>query len=212
MTTSETVTAVAGSAVLGLLVAVGATVVGGLAGRALGGDRVPRRALVAVVLLSPVALPPFAVAMGLSPLVLRLGVPDVAATVVVLTVFAVPYTTYVFAAAHAGLDPQSEDQARMLGATRRQAVFRVTVPALRPAIAAAAFLAFLVGWGDYVVTLLIGGGQFVTLPLLVASAASGSGNEPHLAALSIVSLLPPLTTLLISSRLGSRGDRAVSPS
>lgn len=195
------------SAALGALVALAATALGAVAGRALGWRLTRRPTLVALLLLSPVALPPFAIAMGLGAVILRARVPGLAATAVILTVFALPYTSYVFAARYTSLDPEAEDQARLLGATRRQAFARVTVPALRPAIAAAAFLAFLVGWSDYVVTLVIGGGQIVTLPMLIASAAAGSGNEPILAALSLLSVLPPLLTLIVAKLVGGRRPR-----
>ncbi|MEO6997568.1 MAG: ABC transporter permease subunit [Terracoccus sp.] len=205
---NDTLLALGRSAALGTSVAIVATVAGAAAGRALGWRLVRRRGLLAVVLLAPVALPPFAVAMGLTPVLIRARVPETLGVAVVLTVFALPYTCYVFAAAYAGIDPAVEEQARLLGATPRQALARVTLPTLRPAIAAAAFLAFLVGWSDYIVTLVIGGGQLVTLPLLIAAAASGSGNEPVLAALSIVSVLPPVLALLIGRRLLRRQARA----
>lgn len=204
---AETLQALGRSAALGVGVAVVATLAGAAAGRVLGWRLVRRRGLLGVVLLAPVALPPFAVAMGLTPVLLRARVPETLGVAVVLSVFALPYTCYVFAAAYAGIDPAVEDQARLLGATPRQALVRVTLPTLRPAIAAAAFLAFLVGWSDYIVTLVIGGGQLVTLPLLIAAAASGSGNEPVLAALSIVSVLPPVLALLIGRRLVGRRER-----
>ena len=203
----DTLWALGRSAALGTGVAIVATVAGAAAGRVLGWRLVRRRGLLGVVLLAPVALPPFAVAMGLTPVLLRARVPETLGVAVVLSVFALPYTCSVFAAAYAGIDPAVEEQARLLGATPRQALLRVTLPTLRPAIAAAAFLAFLVGWSDYIVTLVIGGGQLVTLPMLIAAAASGSGNEPVLAALSIVSVLPPVLALLIGRRLVGRPAR-----
>lgn len=205
--TPGTALALLRSTALGLGVALVATLVGAGAGRALGWALVRRRGLLVVVLLAPVACPPFAIAMGLTPVLLRARVPETLGVLVVLTIFALPYTCYVFAAAYAGLDPAVEEQARLLGANPHQALVRVTLPALRPAIAAAAFLAFLVGWSDYVVTLVIGGGQLVTLPLLIASAASGTGNEPVLAALSVVSVVPPVLALLVGRRLSGRTRR-----
>ncbi|GAA2502596.1 ABC transporter permease [Terrabacter carboxydivorans] len=205
--TAGTARAVASSAALGILVAVAATVLGSAAGRAIGWRLTRHPAVAALLLLSPVALPPFAVAVGLSAVVLRAGIPEPAAVLATLTVYALPYTTYVVAARYTALEPGAEEQARLLGATKWQALRHVTLPALRPAIAAAMFLAFLVGWSDYVVTLVVGGGQLVTLPMLIGAAASGTGNEPAVAALSLLSVLPPLLALLLgrlaSDRLGT---------
>lgn len=185
------------SLVLGVVVAAVATPLGAMAGRVLGWRLTRRPWLASVILLAPVALPPFAVAMGLATIVLRLGIPDQVAVILVLTVFALPYATYVVRAAYAAVDPTVEDQARMLGANASRAFWRVTVPAIRPALAAAAALAFLVGWSDYVVTVVIGGGQLVTMPVLLAAQGSGTGNQPVLAALALGSLLPLLGALLL---------------
>jgi len=189
--------AAARSLVLGLVVAAVATPLGALAGRAIGWREARRPALVALVLLLPVLLPPFAVSMGLDVVLLRLHVPGAVATVAVLVVFALPYCAYSTAAGYAALDREVEEQARCLGATPGQARRRATLPALTSSLTVAAVLAFLVGWSDYVVTLLLGGGQLVTLPVLLGSAASGSGNEPAVAALAVATALPPLLLLVV---------------
>lgn len=200
MLTGQTYAAVIRSALVGVAVATAATTLGAMAGRALGWKLTGRRQATVLVLMSPVALPPLAVAMGLDSLVLRTAVPEVVAVVVILTVFALPYTVFTMATRYAATDPAWEEQARLLGATPSQAFTRVTLPALGPAIAVALFLSFLVGWTDYAVTLLVGGGQLVTLPMLIGSAASAAGNEPTVAALSLLSVLPPLLLLVVAWR------------
>lgn len=185
------------SAALGLIVAAIAVPIGALAGRALGWQIGGRHPWSAALLLAPIALPPFALAMGLDVLLLRLHIPQPVAVVVLLTVFAVPYTTYIVRSAYAGLDSQIEDQARMLGASATQATRKVTLPAIAPALWAAAAMAFLVGWSDYVITLIIGGGRLVTAPILVAASASGTGNEPLTSALAVAIALPLVAALLI---------------
>lgn len=186
---------------LGLIVAALAVPIGALAGRALGWQIGGSHSWAGGLLLAPIALPPFALAMGLDVLLLRLQIPQTLAVIVLLTVFAVPYTTYVLRSAYAGLDPQREDQARMLGAGARRAAWLVTIPALAPALWAAGALAFLVGWSDYVITLIVGGGRIVTAPLLVAASASGTGNEPLTAALAMSVALPLVAALIIGRLL-----------
>lgn len=196
------------STALGAVVALLATPLGAMAGRALAARRVPAGTAVLAVLLSPLALPPFAVALGLDVLLLRLRVPAVVGVMVLLVVAAVPYTTITMRAAYAAHDRGFEDEARVLGATRWRTVRSVQVPLLAPALAGAAFLAFLVGWSDYIVTVLIGGGRLTTLPLLVASAASATGNEAQVAVLSLAAILPPVALLVIVGKLGRRGRGA----
>jgi len=183
------------SLALGCVVALLATPAGTVAARALTLRTVPRPRFVSALLIAPVVLPVFAVVMGLDVVLLRLHVPGELGIVLVLAVASLPYTTYLMRLAYSAYDFAFEDEARTLGASRRAVLWRVRLPLLAPGLAAAAFLAFLVGWSDYIVTLLIGGGRFVTLPVLVASAASGTGNEPTVAALSITALVPPFLAL-----------------
>lgn len=184
------------SLALGCVVALLATPAGAMAARALALDRVPAPRLVSALLFAPVALPLFAVVMGLDTVLLRLRVPGAVGIVLVLTVAALPYTTYLMRVTYASYGFAFEDEAQTLGASPRSLLWRVRLPLVAPGLAAATFLAFLVGWSDYIVTLLVGGGQFVTLPILVASAASGTGGEPTVAALSVVALVPPAAALV----------------
>ncbi len=197
------------SGMLGLVVAVIATPLGMLAGRALGWRLLRRPALPSIVLLAPVVLAPFAIAMGLDVAILRIGVPEEVAVVLVLSVFALPYTTFTMRATYLALDPALEEQARVLGASARQARRRVTLPAATAGLVTATGLAFLVGWSDYAVTLLIGGGQIVTAPLLIGSSAAGSGNDALTASLAISASLPPLAALAAFTWAASRRRRGI---
>lgn len=202
------IAALARSGLLGVAVAVIAVPLGAMAGRALGWRLLRRPALPSVVLLAPVVLAPFAVAMGLNVVILRLGVPGEVAVVLVLSVFALPYTTFTMRAAYLALDPALEDQARVLGASARQARHRVTLPAATTGLVTATGLAFLVGWSDYAVTLLIGGGQIVTAPSLIGSSASGSGNDALTATLALSASLPPLVALAVFTYAASHRRKA----
>ncbi|QZY30132.1 ABC transporter permease [Nocardioides coralli] len=184
------------SVLLGLVVAGIATPLGAAAARALALRTAPLPRLVSVLLFLPVALPLFAVVLGIDVTLLRLRVPGLVGIVLVLVVVALPYTTYLMRVAYGAYDSAFEDEARTLGAAPRAVRWRVRRPLLAPGLAGAAFLAFLVGWSDYLVTLLVGGGRLVTLPLLVAATASGTGNEPTVAVLSLAAVLPPVLVLV----------------
>ena len=192
------------SATLGLAVAAIATPAGALAARALDSGRVPLPRLTEAVLFAPLILPAFAVALGLDVLVLRARAPSPVAVVAVLVVAAIPYTTYLMRVAFGAYDSGYEDEARTLGASRATVLIRVQIPLLAPALSGAAFLAFLVGWSDYVVTLLIGGGRVVSVPILVGSFAAGTGNSAVVAALSLAAVVPPLILLIVVARAGRR--------
>ncbi|MGK2853902.1 MAG: ABC transporter permease [Microbacteriaceae bacterium] len=192
------------SAALGLAVAAIATPAGALAARALASGAVPVPRLVEAVLFAPLILPAFAVALGLDVLVLRTRVPSALAVIAILSVAAIPYTTYMMRVAFGAYDKCYEEEARTLGASPSMVLIRVQIPLLAPALSGAAFLAFLVGWSDYVVTLLIGGGRVVSVPILVGSFAAGTGNSSVVAALSLAAVIPPLILLVVVARAGRR--------
>ena len=196
--------AIARSIALSVAVAALAMPAGAMAARALDHAGRRLRAFAVVVLITPVVVPPLTVVLGLDVLLLRLHVPMTVGVVTVLLVQALPYTTYIMYAAYQGYDPAYEDEARTLGASPWTLLTRVHIPLVAPGLAAATFLALLVGWSDYVVTVVVGGGQLVTLPVLVASNAAGTGNEPVVAALSLTAVIPPLATLLLIGLVGRR--------
>lgn len=196
--------AVLRSLALGTAVAALATPAGAVAARALALREVRWPRLAAGLLFAPVALPVFAMVMGLNVVLLRLHVPGFLGIVLVLVVAALPYTTFLMRAAYAAYDVAFEDEAKTLGASPGAVRWRVRLPLLAPALVGSGFLAFLVGWSDYIVTLLLGGGRYVTLPILVASAASGTGNEPAVAALSLVALAAPALLLIAAGLLHRR--------
>jgi putative spermidine/putrescine transport system permease protein len=160
--------------------------------------------LVEAVLFSPAVIPPFVLVMGLSPWVIRFGIPAQLAVVITLVVLALPYSTFLMRSAYARYDQRWEEEARLLGATRMGAIARVRLPIMTRAFITAAILAFLIGWTDYIATLVIGGGQVITLPMLAASASSAPGNNSVLAIMSIVSMAIPLSALTLIRRSDSK--------
>lgn len=198
------------SLMLGLVVAAVATPLGVMTGRVIGWRLTRRPRLVVAILLVPLVLPPFAVAMGLDVVLIRVGLPELVSVVLLLSVVAIPYTAYTSATGFARTSPELEDQARALGATPAQATRRVVLPAVRSSILVAALLAFLVGWSDYVVTLLVGGGQLVTAPVLLGAAASGSGNDSMVAAMALATLVPPVVLVILAGAVEIRGSSHTS--
>lgn len=196
------------SLVLSVVVAVAATLIGALAARALTFGAVPGARLVSVLLLAPIALPPFAAVLGVNVVLLRAHVPAVVGVALVLTVMALPYTAFVMRTAYGAYDRSYEEEARLLGAGRLQVLRRVQLPMIAPALARAAFLAFLVAWSDYIVTLIVGGGEVVTLPLVVASAAAGLGNDAAVALMSLSAVAPPVLLLVGVLAFGRRRPRS----
>jgi putative spermidine/putrescine transport system permease protein len=187
---------VAVSAVTALIsVAVGVP-----AGRVLGLYEFRGKHLVAMLLILPVIVPSLCVAMGLHLWFLRLGLTETAAGVVLVHLtFCLPYAIFVMWGVFANYNPDFEDQARSLGASTRQVVARVMLPFMLTGVMVAGLFSFLLSWSQYLSTLIIGGGQITTLPVLLF-ALMGSGDRPVAAAVSLVFVAPALGALIITAR------------
>lgn len=85
--------------------------------------------------------------------------------------FCLAYVVLVVLARLRTLDPSLEEAAMDLGATEWQAFVRVTLPALGPAVGAAAMLSFALSFDDYVITSLVAGVDSETLPMVIYAMA-----------------------------------------
>ncbi|MGH8985204.1 MAG: ABC transporter permease [Acidimicrobiia bacterium] len=102
------------------------------------------------------------------------------------------------------LDPRQEEAARVLGASRWQAFRTVTLPSLRPAIAAAASIVFLFTFTSFGVILILGGPSYATLDVEIYRQTVSLLDLPIAAALTIVQLVAVVALLLVSARLEGR--------
>ncbi len=104
----------------------------------------------------------------------------------------------------AHLDPRMEQVARVLGAGRVRAFFEVTLPLLRPAIAAAASIVFLFSFTSFGVILILGAPRLATLEVEIFRQTAQFLNLPVAASLAIVQLLGVFLILSIYSRYQER--------
>ena len=105
---------------------------------------------------------------------------------------ALPSTGRATLAGLAQLDPGLEEAAASLGAGKLRTLARVTVPVLRPALAAGAALAFLAAFGDFVLSIVLY--TFTTRPVSIEILSSLRLQETGLAAVYGV-LLTALSAL-----------------
>ena len=188
------------SASVALSVAVAAVALALPAARALALYSFRGRRFCLWLLLLPLVAPPLAATMGLHRVLLAYGLTDTMAGVALchLTV-SMPYAVVALLGSFQRLDVDIESQARLLGARPRQVWWHVTLPMIAPGLAVAFSLAFLVSWSQYLITLIIGGGRIVTLPLQLVSFQRG-GDEAVSAALAVVFLAPAVLVLTIMAR------------
>jgi thiamine transport system permease protein len=106
--------------------------------------------------------------------------------------------------AWANLDPRLEDAARSLGASRWRAVREVSLPLLRPAIAASAAIVFLFTFTSFGVVLILGGPGLATLEVEIHRATTQLLDLPLASVLALLQLLAVLAALAVYGRLQRR--------
>ncbi|GAT82418.1 iron ABC transporter permease [Streptomyces sp. F-3] len=89
----------------------------------------------------------------------------------------------------AGLDPRQEEAARMLGASPAAAWRTVTLPALAPAVAAAALMVFLFTFTSFGVVQILGGPTFSTLEVEIYRQTAQIFDLSTAAVLTIIQFL-----------------------
>ena len=188
------------SAVIAVAVSLVAVVVSLPAARVLAWREFRGKSAVLFFLLLPVLAPPLAAAMGVHRLFLWIGLAETNAGVLLVHLIpALPYVVLMLAGSFSRVDPDMEAQARTLGASA-SAVFRyITLPAIAPGLAVAAAFAFLISWSQYLLTVLIGGGRVLTLPITLVAFQRG-GDQAIAAALCLVFIFPTLAVFIAVGR------------
>lgn len=180
------------------------------AGRALGLYQFKGKRLCSLLFTLPIIVPPLSVSMGLHRWFIQLNLAETFIGLVFIHLtFCLPYTIFVIWAVFTDYDPDFEDQARSLGASSTRIVFQVMGPMIMPGITIAALFSFLLSWSQYLSTLIIGGGKYLTLPILLFSLMD-SGDRPVASAVSLVFVLPAFLALMASAHnLGRHGLKGV---
>jgi thiamine transport system permease protein len=109
----------------------------------------------------------------------------------------------------AHLDPRPEEAARVLGAGRARVFRGVTLPALRPAIAAAAAIVFLFTFTSFGVILVLGGPRYSTLETEIYRQTAQLLHLSVAAALTVIQLVFVVVLLLVTARIEGRRDVAL---
>ncbi len=117
--------------------------------------------------------------------------------------FSIAYVAIVITARLRAMDPALEEAALDLGASEWAAFRRVTLPLLAPAMGAAALLALVVSFDDYVITSMVAGVDSETLPMVIYAMAR-RGVNPVLNAVSSVTVIFFGALILLSEKVRAR--------
>ncbi|WP_406100037.1 ABC transporter permease [Streptomyces sp. NBC_01013] len=109
----------------------------------------------------------------------------------------------------AQLDPRQEEAARVLGAGRFAAWRRVTLPALGPAVAAAALMVFLFTFTSFGVVQILGGPGFSTLEVEIYRQTAQLLDLPTAAVLTLVQFVAVGAVLAVHAWTVRRRETAL---
>lgn len=200
ITDTRTLDSLSASFGIAVIVTLLSLVIGFPAARTLGTKVFRGKRLVWLIFFIPTVVPPLAVGMGLNILFLRLGWSGTLFGVILAhLVPTLPYTIFTLSGVFSRFDENYEYQALVLGASRTRIFITVTLRLIFPGLVVAALFSFLISWTQYLLTLLIGGGKILTIPMLLFSAVSG-GNPTSIAALSLIFVAPPVIIIAASAR------------
>ena len=169
------ISAVAISAVLGTLMAVG-----------LARYRFPGRQLYLGISYLPLIIPDIAIAVATLVFLAAVGFALSLWTIVAAhIVFCLAYIAIVVSTRLADLDRNLEEAALDLGATPVQAFFQVLLPQLMPGIVSGCLLAFVLSMDDFLIASFTAGAGATTLPMEIFSRIR-TGVKPDVNALSAI--------------------------
>ena len=189
---------------------VGSVVIGGALAFGLVRVRSRLGAAANAIMLIPLITPE--IVTGVASLMLFKGVglePGLTTLMIAETTFSISYVTVILRARVAELNPEVEQAAMDLGATRLQALRLVTLPLLWPAVLSSAILIFTIVFDDFVLAFFTTGVSPQPLSVRIYSAIR-FGVQPSINAVGTLMLLGSILLIVIALVLprlvGRRGS------
>lgn len=186
------------SFVIGVPTAVLSTILGTIAALALARGGLKGASIAGALVLAPLMLPHVILAIGLYPVMLKLGLLRThAAAIIGHTVVALPLVFVTVTASLKSYAPSYELAAMSLGASPWNTFRHVTFPMIRPGVLGGAILAFATSFDELMLSLFLTGASTRTLPRLVWEHMNDF-LTPALAAVAVLILAFTLVLLLLS--------------
>ncbi|MEM9162347.1 MAG: ABC transporter permease [Cyanobacteria bacterium P01_F01_bin.4] len=187
--------AVGVSAVLGTLMAIG-----------LAKYKFRGRSLYLGVSYLPLIVPDIAIAVSTLVFLASVAIPlSIWTAIAAHMVFCLAYIAVVVSSRLNGLDPNLEEAALDLGANPAQALIKVLLPQLTPAIVSGCLLAFVLSMDDLLISSFTAGGAN-PLPLEIFSRVR-TGVKPDINALSVVLILSSGLIAAMAEYLRYKGEK-----
>ena len=199
--TAELSQILASSILLATLVAIIATLIALMTARATEIYHVRGERAISYLSLLPLLVPGTAFAMGVQVSLIKMGLNDtIAGVVIVHVISALPYSILIMTDVTRAVGIRLEEQAAVLGASPTKGFIHASLPQLMPGILSSASMAYIISYSQYFTTLLAGGGKIKTLALVLVPYIQ-SGDRALSAIYAVVFVGSALIVFFIVRRL-----------
>lgn len=150
-----------------------------------------------MIFLSPLIIPTISIAMGIHLSFIRLGLANTVIGVIIInTIPCFPYAIKIMTDTYKIIGNKYEIQASILGANKIDTIRYIIIPLILPGILGASSMCFIVSFSQYFLTLLIGGGNVITYPLIMFPYIQ-SGDRTISSLYSIVFIIISLIVVML---------------
>jgi iron(III) transport system permease protein len=204
---SETVPSFANTLKLGLMTATAGTVLALALAYVVTRRSLPGSGLIGVIAMAPAAMPSIVLAVGMFVAYTRPPLVLYGTLAILLLAFVTIQTPFAFQqirAALRGLHPELEEAARILGASRLQAVFHVVLPLLRPVLIATWCFIFAGAIRELSAAILLFTSDTATVPVLIYDL-NEAGRVGPIAVLGLTLLVMTLSVVALANLISARG-------
>ena len=131
---------------------------------------------------------------------------NITGVIIGLTHVLLPFMTISIATSLQNINPSIHEAAEMLGASRRQVFFRITLPLCKYGIIAGSILVFSLGVSVFVTPMMLGGSGLRSIVILIYTHGLVLLNWPMAAALAVVLLVVLILVMLSQNRLQKKTE------
>ncbi len=185
---------------LGVIAAIGATVIGFLTAYGIVRFLGRRREVGQSLALLPIMIPHILISISLLLALTIVPFPELGGLIVGHIIICLPFTIAGTIASLESVDDQLEKAALTLGASRIRTLWEVVIPLIAPGLLSALIFAFIVSFGDVYIALFLSGPGLTTLPIEIFSYMQWE-STPVVAAITTVQILLIVVLGLIVERL-----------
>ncbi|MGL5087857.1 MAG: ABC transporter permease [Cetobacterium sp.] len=168
--------------------------------------------LVELLIILPLIIPTMVSTMGLQFIFIKMGlIETILGVAIVHSITTMPYYIGSMRAGYLTLNKDYINLGKVLGANPIQRFTKITLPIIYPSFLVGMSLVIIVSLAQYLVTFIIGGGQVMTLPVIImpylSDGAIGSGTVYSVVYVGVTYFLVMLVGKVVKTIYGKRENK-----